>query len=76
VLCQRRPGGRSGGSSRCRDRVRVAEVPPDAFAAADVLECAEPRACLAPNYLIREVTRGEGVQSPFLRVQEEAEVRG
>jgi len=76
VLRQRCPGGRSGGSSRRGDRVRAAEVPPDAFAVADVLECAEPRACLASNYLIRGVTRGEVVQSPFLRAQEEAEARG
>jgi hypothetical protein len=65
MLRQRRPGGRSGGSSRRGDRVRAAEVPSDTFTVADILEYAEPRACLAPNYLI--LTRGEVVQIPFLR---------
>lgn len=68
MLRQRRPGGRSGGRTRRRDRVRVAEVPPDALAAADILEYAEPGPRLAPDYLIYEVAHaGESPEIASLR---------
>jgi len=55
MLRQRRPGGRSRGCTCRGHRVRAAEVPSDTLTLADVLERAESRACLAPDYLIREI---------------------
>lgn len=55
VLRQRRPGRRSRGRTSRGHRIRVAKIPSDALATANVLEHAESRACLAPDYLIREM---------------------
>jgi hypothetical protein len=66
MLRQRRPGGRSRGRTCRGHRVRAAEVPPDTLAPADVLEHAEPRACLAPDYLIREIAWRKSPESVSL----------
>lgn len=66
MLRQRRPGGRSRGRTRRGHRVRAAEIPSDTLAPTDVFERAEPRACLAPDYLIREIIWRESSESVSL----------
>jgi len=66
MLRERCPGGRSRGCT-CRCHCdRAAEVPSDTLAPADVLEHAEPRACLAPDYLIHEIVWWKCPGSSFL----------
>lgn len=57
MLRQRCPGRRSWGRTCRGHRIGVAEVLPDTLTPADVLERADPRACLAPDYLIREIAQ-------------------
>lgn len=64
VLRQRCPGRRSRGCARRGDRIRVTKIPSDTLAAANVLEHAESRACLAPDYLIRKIVWRQ-IRSPF-----------
>lgn len=66
VLRQRRPGGRPRGRTCRGHRVRAAEVPSDTLAPADVLERAEPRICLASDYLIREIAWQESPEPASL----------
>lgn len=66
MLRQWRPGGRSRGRTCRGHRVRTAEVPPDTLAPADVLERAESRVCLAPDYLICEIAWRESPKSVSL----------
>lgn len=64
VLRQRCSGRRSRGCTRRRHRIRVTKIPSDTLATANVLEHAESRACLAPDYLIREIAWRE-IRSRF-----------
>lgn len=64
VLRQRRPRRRSWGCTRRGHRIRATKIPSDTLAAANVLEHAESRACLAPDYLIREIVWRE-IRSRF-----------
>lgn len=64
VLRQRCPGRRSWGCTRRGHRIRASKISSDTLATANILEHAEPRACLASDYLIREIVWRE-IQSRF-----------
>lgn len=55
MLRQRCPGRRSWGCTRRGHRIRATKISSDTLATANILEHAESRACLASDYLIREI---------------------
>jgi len=66
MLRQRRSGGRSRGCTCRGHRSRATEVPSDTLTLANIFERAESRACLAPDYIIREIVWLESPESVSL----------
>lgn len=64
VLRQRCLGRRSWGCTRRGYRIRATKIPSNTLAAANILEHVESRACLASDYLIREIVWRE-IRSRF-----------